>query len=160
MEISVRAAMASVEVISIMEEESNIITSNTSVVEEASSPNIVREELARTSVSLKSFQHLMVLCHTLTNIPRFDFTKVSSTSQGRFRLLGSISHKEQEGDKLELVRGLCQECTKFDMLEMVEERGSDIFCCKMGTLCAKNILQDVMFVTEGKGVEVECFCQL
>ena len=57
MEISVRAAMASVEVISIMEEESNIITFNTSVVEEASSPNIVREELARTSVSLKSFQH-------------------------------------------------------------------------------------------------------
>ena len=64
------------------------------------------------------------------------------------------------GDKLELVRGLCQECSEFDMLEMVEERGSDIFCCKMGTLCAKNILQDVMFVTEGKGVEVECFCQL
>ena len=52
---------------------------------------------------------------------------------------------------------MCQECTKFDMLEMVEERGSDIFCCKMGTLCAKNILQDVMFVTEGKGVEVRMF---
>jgi hypothetical protein len=58
MEISVRAAMASVEVISIMEEESNIITFNTSVVEEASSPNIVREELARTSVSLKNFSAL------------------------------------------------------------------------------------------------------
>ena len=54
--------------------------------------------------------------------------------------------------------GLCQECSKFDnMLEMFEERGSDIFCCKMGTLCAKNILQDVMFVTEGKGVEVSVF---
>ena len=99
----------------------------------------------------------MLVCHTLTNIPRVDFTKVSSTSRGRFHLLGSISHVEKEGDNLELVRGLCQECGKFNMLEMFEKRGSDIFCCKRGrvTLCAKKILQEVMFVTEGKGEEVK-----
>jgi hypothetical protein len=64
---------------------------------------------------------------------------------------------EQEGDKLELVRGLCQECGKLDMLEMFEKRGSDIFCCKRGrvTLCAKKILYVVMFVTEGKGEKVK-----
>jgi hypothetical protein len=57
----------------------------------------------------------------------------------------------------ELVRGLCQECGKFNMLEMFEKRGSDIFCCKRGrvTLCAMKILQQVMFVTEGKGEEVK-----
>jgi hypothetical protein len=38
MEISGSAAMDRVEMISIMEEESNMITSNTSVLEEASSP--------------------------------------------------------------------------------------------------------------------------
>ena len=99
----------------------------------------------------------MVVCHTLTNIPRVDFTKVSSISPGKFRLLGSISNLEKEGDNLELVRGLCQECGKLDMLEMFEKRGSDIFCCKRGrvTLCAKKILQEVMFVTEGKGEEVK-----
>jgi hypothetical protein len=50
---------------------------------------------------------------------------------------------EKEGDNLELVRGLCQECGKLDMLEMFEKRGSDIFCCKRGR------------VTEGKGEEVK-----
>ena len=75
MEISGSAAMDCVEMISIMEEESNIITSNTSVLEEASSPIIVRLDAARTSVSLNRFwHHLMVVCHTLTNIPRVDFT--------------------------------------------------------------------------------------
>jgi hypothetical protein len=99
----------------------------------------------------------MVVCHTLTNIPRVDFTKVSSTSLGTFRLLGSISHLEKEGDNLELVMGLCQECGKFNMLEMFEKRGLDIFCCKRGrvTLCAKKFLQEVVFVTEGKGEEVK-----
>jgi hypothetical protein len=64
---------------------------------------------------------------------------------------------EQEGDSLELVRGYCQECGKFDMLEMFEKKGSDVFCCKRGrvTLCAKKILQVVLFVTEGKGEEVK-----
>ena len=64
---------------------------------------------------------------------------------------------EKEGDNLELVRGLCQECGKLDMLEMFEKRGSDIFCCKRGrvTLCAKKILQEVMFVTEGTGEGVK-----
>jgi hypothetical protein len=104
----------------------------------------------------------MVVCHTLTNIPRVDFTKVSSTSPGRFHLLGSISHVEKEGDNLELVRGLCQECGKFNILEMFEKRGSDIFCCKRGrvTLWAKKILQEVMFVTEGKGEEAEMISML
>ena len=105
---------------------------------------IVRLDAARTSVSLNRFwPHLVVVCHTLTNIPRVDFSKVSSTSPGKFRLLGSISKLENEGDNLELVRGLCQECGKLDMLEMFEKRGSDIFCCKRGrvTLCAKKTLQ-------------------
>ena len=64
---------------------------------------------------------------------------------------------EKEGDNLELVRGLCQECGKLDMLEMFEKRGSDIFCCKRGrvTLCAKKILQVVLFVAEGKWEEVK-----
>ena len=38
---------------------------------------------------------------------------------------------------------MCQECGKFNMLEMFEKRGSDIFCCKRGR------------VTEGKGEEVK-----
>ena len=38
---------------------------------------------------------------------------------GRFRLLGTISHLEQDGDKLELGRGLLQECSNLDMLEMI-----------------------------------------
>jgi hypothetical protein len=37
----------------------------------------------------------------------------------RFCLLGTISHLEQDGDKLELGRGLLQECSKLDMLEMI-----------------------------------------
>ena len=43
------------------------------------------------------------------------------------------------------------------MLEMFEKKGSDVFCCKRGrvTLCAKKILQVVLFVTEGKGEEVK-----
>jgi hypothetical protein len=61
---------------------------------------------------------------------------------------------EKEGDNLELVRGLCQEYGKFNVLEMLEKRGLDIFCCKRGrvTLCAKKILQEVMFMAEGKGL--------
>ena len=147
--------MDSVEVISIPEEESNMITSTTSVLRQTSSLNIVRKESVKT---LNSFwPHLMVVCHTMTNIPRVHFTKISSTSLVRFRLLGSISRVEQEGDKLELVRGLCQECGKLDMLEMFEMRGSDIFCCKRGrvTLCAKKILHLVMFVTDGQEEEVK-----
>ena len=99
----------------------------------------------------------MVVCHTMTNIPRVHLTKISSTSLVSFRLLGSISRVEQGGDKLELVRGLCQECGKLDMLEMFEMRGSDIFCCKRGrvTLCAKKILHLVMFVTDGQEEEVK-----
>ena len=30
---------------------------------------------------------------------------------------------EHEGEKLELGRGLCQECGKLDMLEMFKQRG-------------------------------------
>jgi hypothetical protein len=64
---------------------------------------------------------------------------------------------EKEGDNLELVVGLCQECGKLNMLEMFENRGLDIFCCKRGrvTLCAKKFLQEVVFVNEGKGEEVK-----
>jgi hypothetical protein len=97
MDISGSTAVDSVEVISIMEEESNMITSNTSVLEEASSHNIERKEADRTAATLNIFQpHLTVVCHALTNIPRVDFNKVSSTRLDRFRLLGSISHVEQE----------------------------------------------------------------
>jgi hypothetical protein len=58
----------------------------------------VRKDAVRTIVSLNRFQlHLMAVFHTLTNIPRMDFSKVSSTSSGRFRLLGSISMWNRKG---------------------------------------------------------------
>ena len=56
MQISGTAAMDRVEMISMLEEESNMITSNTSVLEEARSPIIVRKDAARTSVSLNRFR--------------------------------------------------------------------------------------------------------
>ena len=55
----------------------------------------------------------------MTNIPRGNFTKISITSLGRFCLIGSISYVEQEGDMLELMKGLFQECSKLDMLENI-----------------------------------------
>ena len=55
----------------------------------------------------------------MTNIPRGNFTKISITSLGRFRLIGSISYVEQEGDMLELMKGLFLECSKLDMLENI-----------------------------------------
>ena len=59
---------------------------------------------------------MIVVCYTLTNIPRVDFTKISFRSPlADF----ACSHLEQDGDKLELGRGLLQECSKLDMLEMI-----------------------------------------
>ena len=55
----------------------------------------------------------------MTNIPRVNFTKISITNLGRFCLLGSISYVEQEGDMLELMKGLFQECSKLDILENI-----------------------------------------
>ena len=96
------------------------------MLKEKSSPNIVRRE------AVKTLDSWMVMCHTLTNIPWVHFTKISSTSLGRYCLLGSISYVKLEGDKLERVRGLCQECGKLEMLDLFEQRGSDIFCCNRG----------------------------
>ena len=43
------------------------------------------------------------------------------------------------------------------MLEMFDQRGSDIFCCKWGrvTLVAEKIFYAVMFMTEGKVEELK-----
>lgn len=81
------AAMDSVEVISIMEE-SNMITSNASVVEEASSPNIVRKGAVRAPDSLDDCMP------TPTNIPREHFIKISSTSLGRFHKTDSEKYQK------------------------------------------------------------------
>ena len=43
----------------------------------------------------------MVVCHIMTNISKVDFTRISSTSVSRFRLLRSISSVEEEGEKQE-----------------------------------------------------------
>ena len=93
--------MDSVEVISIPEEESNMITSTTSVLRQTSSLNIVRKESVKT---LNSFRpHLMVVCHTMTNIPRVHFTKISSTNLVRFRLQAAgQSHREGGGGDYEV----------------------------------------------------------
>ena len=55
----------------------------------------------------------------MTNIPRVNFTKISFTSLGRICLLGSIPYVEQEGNMLELMKGLFQECSKLDILENI-----------------------------------------
>ena len=105
--------MDSVEMISIIKEgESNEITTNSIGLEDALNIVSRQSELH----TLNSFQqHLLMVWNTLTNMPRVDFTKIIS-----YR---SISHVEHEGDKLELGRGLCQECGKLDMLEMFKQRG-------------------------------------
>ena len=116
MERSGSEAIDTVEMISIIKEgESNEITTNSIGLGDASGLNIVSKDAVRTSHTDQFPPHLLMVCHTLTNMPRVDFTKIIS-----YR---SISHVEHEGDKLELGRGLSQECGKLDMLEMFKQRG-------------------------------------
>ena len=115
------------------------------------------------SDSLSSYRScLTVVCQSITQLTRVDCTTISSSKLGRFRLLGVISTVEQGvRERLELLRGVCQECGKLDRVEMFEQRGSDIFCCKRGrvTLPAKKILQVVFYVYDqtnmvGEGVKL------
>ena len=131
---------------------SNLTISQTSGLDDFRSDNIRRKTVSNPD-SLNSFRkHLMVVCHPLTSsMPRVNCTRISSIGPGRVRMLGWISRVEQdEKGKLQLVRGMCQECGKLDRVDMFEQRGLDIFCCKRGrvTLRAKKILYVGMYVTD------------
>jgi len=105
----------------------------------------------RTPEMLNDFRkYLRVVCWNTVGMCRVDCTSISSMKTGKYRLMGWISQVEEEDGKLLLLRGICQECGNLDKVEMFEERGPDIFCCKRGrvTLRAKKILYVVMYVTD------------
>ena len=96
-----------------------------------------------------------MVCNTLTKIPRVEFTKISFRNQDRFRLLGTISHLEQEGDKLELVRGCERSASSWACWRCLSRGGQSSFAARGAeiALCAKKILHLVMNVTNRKGEE-------
>ena len=72
-----------------MEEESNMSTFNISVLDETSVAPIMLGRRQTALLQLNSFQlHFMVVCHTMTSIPKVNLTKMISTSVGRFACWG------------------------------------------------------------------------
>jgi len=117
----------------------------------SSNDTMIQKSTVRSQEMLNDFRkYLGVMCWNTVGMYRVDCTSISSMKSGKYRVMGWISHVEEEDGKLLLLRGICQECGNLDKVEMFEERGPDIFCCKRGrvTLRAKKILYVVMYVTD------------